>query len=487
MPGRRTSGDAPVPSVTRPATPSRNPTRPVGPLTPRPLAVTIGPMRAPDPPRDRLAELAFLEEVARLAASARTWDELMRTIIDRATAAAGTEVCSVYLVDRDGSGLTLAATNGLDPSAIGVARLPMGVGITGRVAAGGRPLTSLNVRRDRRFAWLAGVDEPRFTSMCSVPLRWGDAVVGVLNVQTVRRRAFSRSDVRFLETLAALLAGVVEKGRLQREAEAQLESLRAIDEVRARLVTIVTHELRTPLAVARSSIELAGREARRAGASEAERWELEALRQVDRIDSMIDEILAHLRVIREAPPALGPIDAAAVVRATVGSLAPVLRRHRFAVDLTDGSLEAVAAADPLRRVLEYLLENAAKYSPAGGSIRITGRRSGAHVSIAVTDDGPGVPAEWRERIFEPFVRGDDSERGSGIGLFAARHLARSMAGDLSVEAGPEGGSRFVLRLPAAVGPRDASSPGQPPPGAGLDGSASDVARVSGSRSGSSRR
>ena len=85
--------------------------------------------------RPALAELTFLEEVARLATSARTWDELMRTVIDRATAAADAEVCSVYLVDRDGSGVTLAATNGLDRDQVGVARLPMGVGITGRAAA----------------------------------------------------------------------------------------------------------------------------------------------------------------------------------------------------------------------------------------------------------------------------------------------------------------------------------------------------------------
>ena len=87
--------------------------------------------RTTDRDARRLAELTFLEEVARLATSARTWDELMRTIIDRATAAADAEVCSVYLVDRDGSGLTLAATNGLDRDQIGVARLPMGSGSPG--------------------------------------------------------------------------------------------------------------------------------------------------------------------------------------------------------------------------------------------------------------------------------------------------------------------------------------------------------------------
>ena len=411
---------------------------------------------ATDRDAGRLAELTFLEEVARLATSARTWDELMRTIIDRATAAADAEVCSVYLVDRDGSGLTLAATNGLDRDQIGVARLPMGVGITGRAAQTRRPKVSLNVRRDRRFAWLQGLDEPRLTSMCSVPLLWNDAVVGVLNVQTVRRRVFRRSDVRFLETLAALLAGIVEKGRLQAEAEAQVDSLRAIDEARASLVTIVTHELRTPLAVVRASLELIGAEVRQAGVEPTGHWEEEALRQVDRLDSMVDSILASLRVLREEPPRLVPVDVAPVVEGILTSLGPILRRHQLTASFRDRPLVAVGSADLLGRLLEYLLENAAKYAPAGGRIEVHGWRDGGRVLLAVSDDGPGIPAEWHERIFEPFVRHDDSPRGAGIGLFAARHLARSMNGELRLEDRVPAGSQFVLELAASHGPGGSS-------------------------------
>jgi signal transduction histidine kinase len=414
------------------------------------------PERSTDRDARRLAELTFLEEVARLATSARTWDELMRTIIDRATAAADAEVCSVYLVDRDGSGLTLAATNGLDRDQIGVARLPMGVGITGRAAKTRRPQVSLNVRRDRRFAWLQGLDEPRLTSMCSVPLVWNDAVVGVLNVQTVRRRVFRRADVRFLETLAALLAGIVEKGRLQAEAEAQVDSLRAIDAARASLVTIVTHELRTPLAVVRASLELIGAETAAAGVDRAAGWEAEALRQVDRLDSMVDSILASLRVLREEPPRLEPIDVAAVVDGILESLGAILRRHQLVATFDDRPLLAVGSAELLGRLLEYLLENAAKYAPAAGRIEVFGWRAGGRVLLAVTDDGPGIPAEWRERIFEPFVRRDDSPRGAGIGLFAARHLARAMHGELRLEDRLPAGSQFVLELAASHGPGGSS-------------------------------
>ena len=189
----------------------------------------------------------------------------MGTVIDRARAASHADVCSLYITDRDGSGLTLAATNGLDQDAVGVARLEMGQGITGLAAQGQVTLVSPDVHRDHRFAWIRGVDQARFTSMCSVPLVWDEQVVGVLNVQTIEARDFRPADVGFLEALAGLLAGMVEKSRLHAEAEAQLEQLRAIDEARAQLVAVVTHALRTPLAVVRAYVELLGAAARSAG------------------------------------------------------------------------------------------------------------------------------------------------------------------------------------------------------------------------------
>ena len=383
----------------------------------------------------------------------------MGTIVERATVAADADVCSLYLMDRDGSGVTLAATNGLDPESVGVARLPLGVGITGRVAQTRRPTTSVNVHRDRRWHFIRGVDQLRFTSMCSVPLIWHDQVVGVLNVQTARRRQFTRRDVSFLETLAGLLAGTVERNRLQREAEAQVESMRAIDEARAHLVAVVTHALRTPLAVVRAYVELLGGAARESGSAEAADWERLALEQVERLDRTVDSILGSLRVLRPDTSPAVQLDLCGVVDEVARELAPLFRRHRLATSFLERPLMAVAADEPLRRLLGYLLENAAKYAPQDGTIDIYGWRSDGRAHLAITDDGPGIPPDWRERIFEPFVRLDESPRGAGIGLFAARHLARSMGGDLRAEERQPRGSQFVLELPAGQ-PVSVESPDQ---------------------------
>jgi signal transduction histidine kinase len=396
-------------------------------------------------------QISFLADVAHLAATARTWDELMGTVIDRAKAAARADVCSLYLTDRDGSGVTLAATNGLDQEAVGVARLAMGQGITGIAAQTRSTVISSDVHRDERFAWIRGVDQARFTSMVSVPLVWDDQVVGVLNVQTVEPRDVTPESLRFLETLAGLLAALVEKSRLHAEAAAQLESLRAIDEARASLVAVVTHALRTPLAVVRAYVELLGTEASSSGHPEAGEWEEAALAQVDRIDQTVDSILTSLRVLPSVPAELVPVDLVRVVGEVTHELRPMLRSRTLSVTFHDEPLVALGSAPMLHRLLGYLLENASKYAPPGGDIDIYGWREGDRATLAVTDDGPGIPAEWRARIFEPFVRLDDSPRGAGIGLFAARHLARTMGGELSVEPREPYGTQFVLRL-GFVGP-----------------------------------
>ena len=190
----------------------------------------------------QLEQLRFLHRVARLATTAQTWDELLETVVDETRDALHAEVSSLYLLDRDGTYLTLAATNGLDRFQIGRARVPFGEGVTGRVAESRHPIIIPDIKDDPRFLWVRGIDQRRFiTSMLSVPLAWNDQTVGVLNIQTERRREFKIDDVAQLGAIADLLAGIVEKGRQQQEAEQRAAELKAIDEARTEVIALVTH------------------------------------------------------------------------------------------------------------------------------------------------------------------------------------------------------------------------------------------------------
>ncbi len=425
--------------------------RPHGPATPGPAA-TI-------PAEDAVAALRTLHEFLRLATTARTWEELLETVVDGTRDALRGSVTSLYLLDRDGLNLRLAATNGLDRHQIGRAIVPFGEGITGTVAAMRQAMAIPDVRGDARFLWVRGIDQRRFVhSMLSVPLTWRDQVVGVLNVQTEAHREFDANDVAQLSAIADLLAGIVEKGRLQREAEAQVEQLVALDQARSELIALVTHELRTPLAVVRAYTDLlseepslqdrSSRDPRRRATRAS--WHTGTLEQIERLDRLVDSILSSVRVVPDQPAELGTIDLGVVVGDLVGGLRPLLHRHRTTL-VRSRRLAVLADPARLRQVLEHLLENAVKYAPPDTRVEIGWTLVEGVVQVAITDEGPGIPPEWRERIFEPYARRDTSTaRGSGIGLYAARRIAESMGGRLWCEPGAAGGARFVLALPAAV-------------------------------------
>ena len=423
------------------------------------MAATERDRRVRDEQADQLAQLRFLHDVARLATTARTWDELLETVVDGTRDVLHADVSSLYLLDRDGQYLTLAATTGLDRYQIGRARVPFGEGVTGRVAASREPLVIPDVAADKRFLWVRGIDQRRFiASMLSVPLSWADQIVGVLNVQTEQPRDFTPEDVAQLRAVADLLAGIVEKGRQQTEAEARVEALRKIDEARGELIALVTHELRTPLAVVRAYTELLaddppleGRESRDPERrAQRAAWHDAALAQVERLDRLVDSILASVRVVPDAPAAVVPTDVQETIEEVAASIEPLVRQHRL--DIRPGvRLHALADPPRLRQILEHLIENAVKYAPPETTITIDRSIVEGSVRIGVTDQGPGVPVEWRERIFEPYARREThTARGSGIGLYAAKRLGESMGARLWCEPADPTGARFVVALPAAA-------------------------------------
>ena len=427
---------------------------PAAPMAAAPAATSTSTAAPSTIPHALVDRLAFLHEFAQLATHARDWDELMRTVVDRTTLAMGVEVCSFYLLDRDGQRLTLAATNGLDVTQVGRVSLAVGQGITGRAAAARDPVMSQDVTVDERFSWVRGFDIAGLRAMLSMPLVWDEQVIGVLNVQTTQAREFVAEEIEFLATIAALLAGIVEKGRNQAEAEAQLDRLSQLDAARAELLAVVTHELRTPLAVVRAYVDLladaAASNASGPAVDTVENWRAGATDQVTRLDRLVDSILASVRGEGLTGLRRDPFDVVGAIDKTVGTLALLLRTRAVRWSPPTHALVARGDEARFRQVLEHLLDNEAKYAPPEQAVSIGAWRTADEIQVYITDDGPGVPIEDWEAVFQPYVRVDRARsRGSGIGLFAARRLMEAMGGRVWIERNGFGGSRFMVALPVA--------------------------------------
>lgn len=187
---------------------------------------------------ESLRELAFLQRLSLTAAQTLDAEALVQLVIDETTGALDVDVCSVYLLESPGDELVLTATNGLSQAGVGHVRLHIGEGITGWAAQDRRPIVVPDVREERRFRWMHGVDQARFVSMCSVPIMSADRLVGVLNVQTDERRVFTHLDVEFLVAIAAQTAGVLERSAMHDRLARHVEELSRSEQIHRRFTEL---------------------------------------------------------------------------------------------------------------------------------------------------------------------------------------------------------------------------------------------------------
>ncbi|MGI8607654.1 MAG: helix-turn-helix domain-containing protein [Candidatus Dormibacteria bacterium] len=184
-----------------------------------------------------LRELLFVQRLSKAAASTLEPDALLDLIIHETTGAMQVEVCSIYIYDSEDE-IVLTATNGLDSGNIGKARMRLGEGITGWVAANQQALVVPDVTKEPRFQFLRGVDQKRLTAMLSVPILAGERLIGVVNVQSEERRDFNRADIDFLLAIAGQVAGIIERSQLQRRLETQLDEIRGSQAIHERFTAL---------------------------------------------------------------------------------------------------------------------------------------------------------------------------------------------------------------------------------------------------------
>jgi signal transduction histidine kinase len=337
-----------------------------------------------------------------------------------------------------------------------VAAVLVGAGLA-RLGAAGAVIAGPPPARPRGAAWVAA------TSAAARPGGWGgaDAWTAVTLVSlaplawVVAARDPALAPLLLLPSAAAsLVAGAVEASR-RLDEEVERERARAQGSADAILAT-VSHELRAPLAVVLGSLEtLFGRDGELTLEERRELIDM-AARQGQRLKRLAAQLLVATRL--EQAEVEDDADAVADAIRVVGEAERAMELlhpgRQVRLDATTRPLPVRAAPETVLQVLTNLLDNAAKYSPPDAPIGVTARRAGPDAVITVSDSGPGVPPEQRERIFERFTQlgSDQDHRGDGVGLglFIARELARSVGGDLTVC--PDSSGRSADTRPAGAGP-----------------------------------
>jgi heavy metal sensor kinase len=221
-----------------------------------------------------------------------------------------------------------------------------------------------------------------------------------------------------------------------------------------------SHELRTPLTVIRGQLEVLARQPN-PSADDVRRVERLVRTEILRMERLVDDLLVLARAderdfLRQRPVDLGPF-----AEELLDGARPTANRRFELGPIPAGVLDV--DPDRLAQALRNLLRNAVEYTSDGGLVRLTGSASRERVTLAVEDDGPGIPPDHRERVFDRFHRMDSARTrvrgGAGLGLAIARAIVEAHGGTMCAEESPEGGARVVIELPGfrAIGPAPAAS------------------------------
>ncbi|HET8895595.1 MAG TPA: ATP-binding protein [Gaiellaceae bacterium] len=283
------------------------------------------------------------------------------------------------------------------------------------------------------------------------PLLIGARPIGMLSVARARVDAFTAEETELLALLGRLVANAVQNLRAYEAERQTVEELRRLSALRADFVSLVSHELRSPMAAVIGAARTLQDRWRTLQPDQREAFLALIADETARLAVLIGDVLDTSRIeagtfsysfgqfdldrlIEDAVTAATVRQDAVRVRATVAAPMPRIRGD----------------AERLRQVLGNLIDNAVKYSPEGDEVLVTAQQEDGVVRIAVADHGPGIAPDQQRLIFEKFGRAvvpGGSKPGSGLGLFIARSIAEAHGGSLDVVSQPNAGATFTLTLP----------------------------------------
>lgn len=280
-----------------------------------------------------------------------------------------------------------------------------------------------------------------------VPMTVQDRELGrILAVVGDGRPGMTADERGVLQTLASQMALAIDGLRLGSEAEeARMEA--ETNRLRAALFSSVTHDLRTPLASITASVSTLLEDA--SPLHDDQRREL--LETIDQETGRLNRVIGNLMDLSRmragaVVPTKTPTAIEELIEGVLARSGPLLEQHDLRLMLREDLPEIAVDVVLIDQALTNIVENAARFTPPGRRITIGAARWRDGVQVRIADRGPGIPREERDRVFEPFVRGEGST-GTGLGLAIARAIVEAHGGSIRIGEEPGGGTAVVLELP----------------------------------------
>ena len=429
--------------------------------------------------RERRRDAELISQLGRDFGASLDRDATLRAVASGAAPLLG-DATMVLTVDDAERRLSPAASHGSDPGiaerwhAFVDGRRPrIGEGILGAVAA-----TATEREGSAQAIETGDPDGLRALNLewiLAVPILAGGRLLGVLATAGARGRPLDERVRRMAGSVAERAGPALQNAQLWSDLQDRMAREQAAQRIKDDFLSIVSHELRTPLTSIQGYSQLL--EGRLRGELAGESKEMAHLRvirsQVSRMRRLVDDLLDVSRIDRRGGVSIEPadFDLAEEVRGAAMRIRSEHADRRIEVTVPE-RIDVHADRDRLDQVLTNLIENAVKYSPEGGPIRVVAERRGGEVEVRVSDAGIGIPPEHRDHVFERFYQagGDAGGRrfgGLGLGLYISRAIIDAHGGRIWAAPNMEDGSGsvFGFRIPRVampLAPVGFSPTGEPP-------------------------
>jgi signal transduction histidine kinase/CheY-like chemotaxis protein len=387
--------------------------------------------------------LELLLAASRICTRGLTHEGMLRELLTLIQRRVACEAISISIRDRDEVSRVAVWPPGALPVGPATRRGCSDSDVVGEALSTGKPVarTSLALPGGLR----SGV---------AVPLFAADEPFGVLAIGSyVRGDAHDAPALVFLEALAAHIAGAVWASELNARLATRARQLEEANRARADFTAAMSHQLRTPLNAILGFTDVLERSP---GRDPRERRYLGNIGQAGRtLLELINQVLEHAQLeTGRVRVRLQRVMVAALVDDVTAEIRARAARSNVEVQVSVAADATEVITDPhrARQALAHVLANALQVTPPGGRVDVvaTAERNGERVRVTVSDTGPGVSAEVRAHLFEPFGVVSQTHAGVGLGLSLARQLLELMDGQIGLDGGPGPGARFWISLPSPM-------------------------------------